>query len=603
MTCKKVWRIKSPSPDVFRLANEANLTLLQAHLLMNRGICSGDDAMNFLNPRLSTLPHPMELPDMEAAVSMILRAMEGHECITIYGDYDVDGLTSTALLYHFFKSFGVRTTCYVPDRLKEGYGLNERALKNIAKAKGGLLITVDCGTSNQSEVVKAKELGLDIVVTDHHQVPKELIPVCPMVNPHRSGSPRIFKVLSGVGLAFFLAAAVRAELRKHHLFKRMQEPDMREFLDLVALGTLADQVPVAGLNRTLVSKGIHRMAGTSWPGLGSVIKMLGIQPSELTYQDLLYLIAPRINAPGRLGSAKDSLDLLTLQESGLGERLAVKMNAANQRRKSIEKSIMREIDRRFETRPELTESRKILFVGGEGWHRGVLGIIASKLVEKYHRPTLVFAMENGIASGSGRSVSGFHLHEALSREGHLLDRFGGHAYAAGFTCQRKNLDALEKDLETYAASILTERDFMEETEIDGVLPFYAILPSISKEIAPLGPFGPGNHEPVFLSETLEVVSSRIVGEGHLKVSVRQGRKVLEGIGFGLGIHYPLDGEKIRMLFLPQLNRWQGRERLEVRIVDLEKIQTGSRTILEDPGRKINVFGAENKEGFFTAREG
>lgn len=603
MTPKKIWRIKSPSPGVFRLAKEANLTMLQAHLLMNRGISTGDDAMNFLNPRLSTLPHPRQLIDMETAVSMIVRAMEDHEAITIYGDYDADGLTSTALLYHFFRNFGIRVSCYVPDRLTEGYGLNEKAVEGIARDKSGLLITVDCGTSNQSEVKRAIELGLDIVVTDHHQVPKAFMPVCPLVNPHRSGSPAVFKVLSGVGLAFFLAAAVRAELRNHPRFRKMEEPDIRDYLDLVALGTLADQVPVVGLNRVLVSKGIDGMAATSWPGLESVIRMVGIRPSELTAQDLLFLVAPRINAPGRLGSAEDSLALLTLEESNLAEALAERMNAANQRRKSIENCIMTEIERRLEARPELTEKRRILFLGGEGWHRGVLGIIASKLVEKYHRPTLVFALENGIASGSGRSIEGFHLHEALSQEQRLLDRFGGHAYAAGFTCDRKNLDALEEELETYAARILPEQKLSEETEIDAVLPLDEILPSTAKEINRLGPFGPGNPEPVFLSPTLEVLSSRIVGEGHLRVTVRQGERVLEGIGFGLGIHYPLEGEKIRMVFIPQLNRWQGHEKLELRILDLEKVDGPSRIILEDTGRKIDVLGAENKQGFFTAREG
>jgi single-stranded-DNA-specific exonuclease len=562
-----VWKLKPPSPLASQLALEAGLTTLQAQLLINRGISNPSQAKSFLCPRLDCMADPMLLKDMDRALAVILKAVEVRKKITIYGDYDADGLTATALLLNFFKCLGIETSSYIPNRLKEGYGLNKEAVETIAADGTGLIITVDCGISNSKEIAFAKSLEMNVVVTDHHQVPQGFAADYPVVNPHRADCPFPFKDLAGVGLAFFLSVAVRTALRKKGWFETLPEPDLKDYLDLVALGTVADRVPLLDQNRILVSSGLGIMGRSRWAGIKAMLKVSGIEDRDITADDLAFRLGPRLNAPGRMDDPGIVVEILTSDDTLLTKDLALRINDANIKRQGVERRILDKIEAKIK-KTEGIEDRRALVMFGEGWHKGVLGIVASRLVDKYNRPALVLDVQDGMAVGSGRSIDGFNLYEALSRLGHLFEKFGGHAHAAGFTLKAANLKTLRSELEGLAVKTLKREALVPAIDLDAEVSLGHITFDMVRQVKALGPFGDGNPEPVFLARSLEVAESRVVGERHLKLRVSQGETTLEAIGFGLADKHPLEGKTVSMAFTPELNRWQGYERIQLRIIDL-----------------------------------
>ena len=564
----KVWKLKPPTPRAAELAREAGITPLQARLLINRGIGESGAAQSFLSPRLSQMADPMLMKGMEGAVKTILATVEARDKITIYGDYDADGLTATAVLVHFFSDIGVAAEAYIPNRLEEGYGLNREAVEQIGRNGTGLIITVDCGISGTKEVGLAQAMGLDVVVTDHHQLSGRPVPPCPVVNPHQPDCPFPFKGLSGVGLAFFLSVSVRAALRAKGWFRDRTEPDLREYLDLVALGTVADRVPLTGQNRILVRAGLGRIADSRWPGIRAMMDVAGVRDTEISTDDLAFRLAPRLNAPGRLGDSHAGLEILTVPGVKRAAELAGKINLENARRQQMEQSILDRIEEMIRARKDLG-GRRVLILWGENWHQGVLGIVASRLVEKYHRPSLVVGVKDGIATGSGRSIDGFNLYKALSRLPPLFQRFGGHAHAAGFTLDEENLEILESEIEALARRELAEEALTPAVEVDSDLSLSDISREMIHQIMALAPFGEGNPDPVFRSRSLEVLGSRVVGGRHLKLRVRQGGTILDAIGFSFGHRFSLNGRRIDMVFTPELNRYRGSEKVQLRVVDLK----------------------------------
>jgi single-stranded-DNA-specific exonuclease len=561
-----IWKLKPPSSSVSRLAREAGITPLQAQLLINRGILIPAQVSSFLNPRLSNMADPMLMRGMPDALEIILRSIENREKITIYGDYDADGLTATALLAHFFSSLGIQVSFYIPNRLTEGYSLNEEAISKIAEDGTKLIITVDCGTNNIGEIALAKGLGMDVVVTDHHQVSEDFQAQCPVVNPQQPGCPFPFKDLAGVGLAFFLTVAVRTALRRTGWFRTRSEPDLREYLDLVALGTVADRVPLLDQNRILVHYGIGAMAESRWAGITAMKEVAGIENPGITSDDLAFRLGPRLNAPGRMGDSRVGLKTLISHDPDLSRDLALSLNAANNQRQRVELSILHEIEERIRKNERIRDSRTLV-VAGEDWHKGVLGIVASRLVDKYHCPSLVFSLQGDMAYGSGRSIEGFNLYKALSKLSYLFENFGGHAHAAGFSMKTTNLKALENKLESLAHKALRDSDMVPAITIDAKISLDDIGPEMLHEIDALSPFGEGNPEPSFYAGPCEVLESRIVGERHLKLRVRQEKKIYEAIGFGMSDRHPLEGTAIRMVFTPELNHWQGYEKIQLRVAD------------------------------------
>ncbi|MFO7783797.1 MAG: single-stranded-DNA-specific exonuclease RecJ [Thermodesulfobacteriota bacterium] len=567
-TPKTAWIVSPPSPKASILAGEAGISLLQARLLLNRGITTAEAATGFLSPSLSGLTHPGMFKDMGAAVDRVIWAARRGRPITVYGDYDADGITSTALLVRFFKDLAVSVSSYIPDRFDEGYGLNRRAVQAIAGSRRGLLVTVDCGTNDREEVELAMSSGLEVVITDHHRADENFQPLCPVLNPKRPDCTFPFRGLAGVGVAFFLAVAVRAALRKAGWFRFRGEPDLREYLDLVALGTVADMVPLLDENRRLVTAGMKAMATSTWPGLLALQERAGIKPDRVSVEDVAFRLAPRINAAGRLGKARIGLETLLTSDPTEARDLAERLQFMNDRRQELEKRVLGQIESELPD-PAVPEGRRTLVIQGNGWHQGVLGIVASRIAALHHRPVLVLDVRDGLASGSGRSIEGFDLHRALQRLEPLFTRFGGHRQAVGLSLETRHLDRLRDGLEAVAQEELTESDLHPVLHVEAELPPGLVTRDLIDEIYCLGPFGSGNPEPRFLGTGLDVIESRVVGDRHLKLLVADEGREMEAIGFGQAGRHPLAGSRIDAVYHPRINRWKGMESVQLNIQALD----------------------------------
>lgn len=566
---KPHWRVKPPPPEAADLAATAGITFLQARLLCHRGVSTPSAARAFLQPRLAGLSDPRQMQDMEAAVDRVLWAFRRNRPVTVYGDYDADGITATALLVLFLTELGMTASAYIPDRFAEGYGLNRGAVNRIADDRGGLLITVDCGTSDEQEIELALHRGMEVVVTDHHQVPTDFVPICPVLNPQRPDCRFPFLGLAGVGVAFYLAVAVRKALRQMGAFCNRPEPDLRPYLDLVAIGTVADMVPLIEENRALVTAGIRTMRSTGRPGLLALQELCGITPTRVSSEDVAFRLAPRLNAAGRLDNASIGLRALTTASPSAARDLAARLHELNRRRQSLEQRILEQIEAEL-PQPAHLDGKRTLVVQGAQWHPGVLGIVASRLVARYHRPVLVLDVRDGVASGSGRSIEGFDLHGALSAFEPLFQRFGGHPRAVGLSLEAKHLDRLCEGLEAFALERLTESELRPVFEADLELPPSVVTRETVREIRSLGPFGSGNPEPLFLASGLEVVESKVVGDRHLKVRAVHDGCAVDAIGFDLAEGCDLHrGDRVQAIYSPQIHAWQGVERLQLKLLAVE----------------------------------
>jgi len=564
----KIWQIKDGSPSASWLAGKVGISKLLASLLINRNISSLDSAKSFLSPRLGALRDPFLLKDMDSAVEGITDFILKKKKITVYGDYDADGLTATSLLVDFFSGLDTPVSFYIPHRLEEGYSLNEKAIREIKKGNTELIITVDCGINSQSEISLAKKLGMEVIVTDHHQLPAGFVPICPTINPLRPDSSFPFKELSGVGLAFYLAVAIRSNLRERGFFQSKGEPDLRSYLDLVALGTVADIVPLIEENRILVKSGLKVLMDSQRPGIKALLRVSGIKKDQaITTNDIAFKLAPRINALGRLGSATRAVHLLTTDDETKASLIAEQMDSLNSQRQIIQNRIVSESRERIESMEDLEGSRTIVLFD-PGWHRGVVGIVASKIVEEYYRPTLILTVEGGLLRGSGRSIDGFDLYQALSDLGDLLKQFGGHDHAAGVSLESKRVGEFCERFEELARKRIDAEDMTPKIEVDSRLGLESINPQILKEIEMLLPFGCKNPEPIFWVGPLKVLSSRVVGKDHLKLKIKEKWLTFDCIAFGKAAFHPLEGKSVDILFHVEVNTWQGIESIQLVIVDL-----------------------------------
>ncbi len=568
MLKRKIWRLATPISKTFLKTFSKQITPLQAQLLSNRGITGKETIDKFLSPRLDTMADPMLLKGMSEAIDIIISHVLNNKKILIYGDYDADGLTATALLQIFFTEIGFPVLAFSPNRFQEGYGLNPEAIKRFAKTGVNLIITVDCGVSNYDEIILAENLGIQVVITDHHQVPDDFGFPCPLINPHQPNCSYPFKDLAGVGVAFLLAVAIRSVLRKKGWFTGKAEPNLREYLDLVALGTVADRVPLMDQNRIFVKSGMEIMTNSRWSGIRALQQVLGLYGKDISSDDLGFRMAPRVNAPGRMGDPQIALELLTVTEESLAMELALKVSALNEQRQKIEKQILDRIEALIEEEDSV-ESKCLFFYGDADWHLGVLGIVASRLVDKYNRPAFIYNIRDGLAVGSARSIDGFHLYQKLSQMGkNVLERFGGHSHAAGFTVKIGNLDILKTMLEESAVQSMGTKNLPPILHIDSEIRLNNIGKQMLKELSILEPFGESNQGPLFLVRSVEIMDARVVGDKHLKLKVRQDGETFEAIGFGLGDRYPLIANSINMVFTPEINYWKGKEQIQLRVVDL-----------------------------------
>lgn len=547
---------------VARLTRELNVSAWLARLLVLRGLAEPEAADAFLHPRLSQLHDPYLMAGMKDAVERLRRAIARQEKILIYGDYDVDGTMAVVVLLTALRTQGAEVEVHIPHRLTDGYGMRVPVLEQAAASGIRVVISVDTGIREHEVLARAQELSLDCVVTDHHLPDERLPPACAILNPRRYDCPYPEKSLAGVGVAFKLAQALLAE--------ELSERLLQSYLKVVAIGTIADVVPLLGENRVIAHFGLAGLRQPSRSGLGALLAVAGLEGGEITAGDVGFRIAPRLNAAGRMENARDVIDLLTSQDPAQAREIAERLERLNRERQRIEEAILREITEMLERHPEKA-NRYCLVLAGEGWHRGVIGIVAQRLVDRYHRPALVIGMEDDRGVGSGRSIKSFHLLEALRAVGDIFERFGGHAQAGGFSLPRDRIPELDARLDCYARSVLITEDLEPVLRVDGEVDLSQIDWRLYADLEKLGPFGFGNPTPTFASRELKLVMApRVLQDRHLKLKVAQGMSCFDALGWGwAGRTAPLaPGQQVNMAFTLDQNVFQGVASLQLVIKDL-----------------------------------
>ena len=533
---------------------------LVAGLLRSRGVHEPEAVGRFLRPTLAEgLRSPLLMPAMERAAERLAAAVAGREGIAVYGDYDVDGITGTAAVVGCLQELGVRPLVHVAHRMREGYGLQADVLRRLRREGASVVVTVDCGTGNPAELQVARDVGLDVIVCDHHQVPVEPSPAFALLNPHRADCAFPFKGLSGVGVAFYLLMGLRAALRSRGWSPL---PDLRQHLDLVALGTVADLVPLRAENRVLVARGLAEIDRARRPGLRALKEVALVE--HATVRAIAHRLAPRLNAGGRLADARVAVDLLTTADDAEARRLAAEIELHNAERRAIEEAVTAAA---MEAAAGCGDG--VIVVAGQGWHPGVVGIVAARLVEAFARPAVVIALEGDEGRGSGRSVAGVDLYAAMSGCRSAVEQFGGHRGAVGFRVARARIDDLREMLGRWVgaqAAMLPRRPPMA---IDAELTLAGITTPLVRELALLEPHGVDNPPPALLARGVRVESARSVGDParpHLRCRLRQDGRTVAAIGFDMGAADVRPGALLDIVFTPRLGRWQGLERIEIELL-------------------------------------
>jgi single-stranded-DNA-specific exonuclease len=514
------------SAAIERLSGELKVSALVARLLVLRGLAEPEAAHAFLHPSLSQLHDPYLMAGMKDAVERLRGAIERKEKILIYGDYDVDGTMAVVVLLTALRSLGAKVETHIPHRLTDGYGMRVPVIEEAAGKGFRVVISVDTGIREHEVLARARELGIDCVVTDHHLPDAHLPPACAILNPRRADCAYPEKSLAGVGVAFKLAQALLGE--------RLSERHLESYLKIVALGTIADVVPLLGENRVIAHWGLAGLSSGAGgrPGLVALLAVSGLADKSVSAGDVAFRVAPRLNAAGRMEDARDVIDLFTTLDAAEAREIAERLERLNRERQRVEEQILREIIKRREEDPEKARRYTLVFAGA-GWHRGVIGIVAQRVVDRYHRPTLVIGVEDGMGYGSGRSAGAFHLLDALSVASDLFDRFGGHAQAAGFALPAERIGELERRLENYARGVLAPSDLEPVLRVDAEVNLAELDWNLYEELRRLEPCGCGNPTPVLAARGLRLVlPPRILQEKHLKFRVAQGDRAFDALGWG-----------------------------------------------------------------------
>jgi single-stranded-DNA-specific exonuclease len=560
------WRIKQPDPaQAERLARNTGLPVRIAALLLNRGIEDQAAATRFLSSSLGELHDPFLLKGMESAVDRLVSAGRAGEKVCVYGDYDVDGITSVALLVLFFQAVGIDCFYYIPKRLEEGYGLSAEGVETASRLGARVIVTVDCGITADEEARLCSTLGIDLIITDHHTPGAVLPPACAVINPHQPDCPFPFKQLAGVGVAFNLLIALRSRLRGERGCAGNSLPNLREYLDLVTLGTLADIVPLLDENRLFVKYGLLELTNSQRVGVQALKTVAGVS-GKVGCGAVGFRLAPRLNAAGRLEDAALGVELLLSSDRERAAGIASRLDTSNAERQAIEQAMLRDALEMVQGDKRLAR-RKSIVLASRDWHPGVIGIVASRIVDIYHRPTILIALQEGNGKGSGRSIPQFHLHDALFACADHLMKFGGHKYAAGISIDESTLQAFVERFDEVAQGVLGDADLTPDLNIDGELAPDEITVVLAEEVDRLSPFGMGNPEPVFMLRGATVVDRRVVGENHLKLRLAAGGNLFEAIGFNMA-HQEHPPERIDAAFSLEMNEWNGRRKLQMRLRDL-----------------------------------
>ncbi len=551
------------------LARELDLHPLAARVLWARGYRTAGDAAAFLNDRLADLPDPFRMKGMPEAVERLQAAVVRGEKVTLWGDYDVDGVCSTALTSLFLAEVGAQVATYIPHRLGEGYGLNGEAIRRISEDGTKVLVTLDCGITSHAEVAKAREWGLDVVVVDHHAVPDTMPPANAVLNPLQPGCDYPTRHLCAAGVAFNLCVGLRKRLREaNHFGGARREPNLKAALDLVALATVADVVPLTGANRILVRWGLEELGRAHRPGVRALKEVAGLAvDGKVTSGQVGFRLGPRINAAGRMDDAALGLRLLTSSSLEEARPLAEALDRANSERQGVEQKILEEALLQAESR----RSARGLVLFNEGWHPGVIGIVASRVVERFCRPTVIIGVAEGIGRGSARSIEGFHLVDALRECAAHLTRYGGHKAAAGLSIDPSRLPAFQEAFEALATKALTDEDLVARCRIDAVVAPQELDDRAVEALSRLGPFGHGNPEPTFGSRRQEVfprvLDNKRGGVGHLKLRLAAA-PALDAIGFSMADRVALTEGPVDLAYGVGFDEFRGVRRISLKLKDL-----------------------------------
>ncbi|MCS6991720.1 MAG: single-stranded-DNA-specific exonuclease RecJ [Chitinophagales bacterium] len=565
---RRRWKIIDTNPeavahltDLLQRQHKKKVDEIIVRLLVQRGIQSPEDAHRFFYPSLDQLHDPFSMADMDKAIMRLLEAKAQQQNLMVLGDYDVDGTTAVAMVYRFLKDQGFRCTFYIPNRYTEGYGVSRKAIEYAQRNQVRLIITLDCGIKSHKLIAEAAQAGIDFIVCDHHLPDATLPPACAILDPKRRDCPYPYKELSGCGIGFKLISALAKKLGRPYEV-------VNEFLDLVAVSIAADIVPVTGENRVLAHFGLRKINRQPNPGLAALIQVSGLT-KEITFNDLVFILGPRINAAGRMSDATHAVNLLLAEAPNLEEQ-AVQLNIFNEERRKHDTEITQQaLSMLLEDPAE--NARKTTVVYDPHWHKGVVGIVASRLQDHFFRPTIVITESNGLLCGSARSVPGFDLYEALHACRDLLVEYGGHTFAAGLKLMPDKLEAFKRRFEEVVAATITEEQLIPELLISAEIHFAHLTSTFSRRLKFFAPHGPDNLRPVFITTGVSDTGySRIVKDNHLKVVLRKDAVTVSGIGYDMAHHLSRiqDGKPFDVCFVVQENEHNGEKRVEIKIKDL-----------------------------------
>lgn len=566
MSLRWVYSTPDDSEAAVRVKEELKVSDQIAHLLSLRGIDSFEKAKQFFRPGIDDLYDPFLMADMKKAARRLCHAIRKSETVLVYGDYDVDGTTATSILYTFLKSFGLKVEYYIPHRFKEGYGINPDGIKYAIDIGADLIVSVDCGITAIEEAKIARQNGIDLVICDHHNVGDELPDAVAVLDPKRPDCNYPFDGLSGAGVGFKLVQGTIEELGLSHTLAY-------KYLDLVAVSIASDIVPIVNENRILMREGLSMLNSNPRIGLEELLKLIKVHIGTITTSTIVFSVGPRINAAGRMGDATIAVELMISEDKTEASRLAKELEATNLRRRTTDTRTLDEAVEKIEADFNM-EKLSSMVLHDPDWHLGVIGIVASRLVDAYYRPAIMLSTVEGKIKGSARSIKGFNIYEALKKCDDLLEQFGGHEFAAGLTMDKSNLTEFRERIDKIACLYLKENDFAPEITIDSKLNLGDVDTRFWKLLSQFEPFGPGNLRPTFVSEDVcvEGVPS-IVGNGHLKMKISQGKSaIFDAIGFNMHEYMPqlidCSENKIDVAYVLEENHWNGRRTIQMRLKDI-----------------------------------
>ena len=571
---KQKWHILQPDAAITKkLSRDLRCHPATAAVLVNRNLASAESAFHFLTPSLNQVRSPFAIKDMDVAVRRIYRAILENEKILIFGDYDVDGITATAVLLDFLQTSGADVSFYIPHRLKEGYSLQPRHIASqILPGQFRLVITADCGSGSHEAIAAAGDAGIGVIVTDHHKVSENIPPAAAVLNPSRPDCSAGMEALAGVGVAFALIIALRKYLRDKNFWNDRPEPNLKSYCDLVALGTIGDIVPLVDENRIFSKAGLDIINSGTRPGIKALCEVAGISRQPVQSEDLAFRLVPRINAAGRMDHASLALQLLTTDNNADAKRLAQSLDELNHRRRELQRSTLDDILNDYRQQPDDLENQTLVKWNPD-WHQGVLGIVASRMVEIYYRPAVLIAMKGELGKGSARSIPGLNLYNALEACQDCLEDFGGHSMAAGLTIKGKNLIEFQRMFELAVTGMVGSDDRTPRLTVDTEIHLDDISAKLIDEIENLSPFGTDNPEPVFMAQNIKVVSSKIVGKNHRRMvlahDVQPSGKPVPAIRFNAADNLLKETTFSRIAFRLRWNRWNDQKTIQLVIEDAQ----------------------------------